>query len=89
MFNISTSLVNEFLVYLYLQVVSLIVKALAWCSMLVMICVETRIYIHEFRWFVRFGVIYVFVGDVVMLNLVLSMSDFYTRLVPYLYYNFP
>ncbi|KAK1375542.1 ABC-type xenobiotic transporter [Heracleum sosnowskyi] len=67
------------------EVVSLIVKALAWCSMLVMICVETKVYIHEFRWFVRFGVIYVLVGDVVMLNLILSMRDFYTRFTVYLY----
>ncbi|XP_074328761.1 ABC transporter C family member 2-like [Apium graveolens] len=67
------------------EIVSLIIKALAWCSMLVMICVETKVYIHEFRWFVRFGVIYVLVGDVVMLNLVLSMRDFYTGFTVYLY----
>lgn len=61
--------------------VSLILEALTWCSMLVMIGVETKIYIREFRWFVRFGVIYTLVGDSVMLNLILSLKDLYGRFV--------
>ncbi|XP_028107040.1 electron transfer flavoprotein-ubiquinone oxidoreductase, mitochondrial-like [Camellia sinensis] len=60
--------------------VSLIIVALAWCSMLVMLGIETRIYIREFRWYVRFGAAYVLVGDAVMLNLILSVTDFYTGL---------
>ncbi|KAL6991625.1 Multidrug resistance-associated protein 9 [Sarracenia purpurea var. burkii] len=67
------------------EMVSLTVEAFAWCSMLVMICVETRIYIKEFRWYVRFGVAYVLVGDVVLLNLLVPLKDFYTRSVLYLY----
>ncbi|PKI59018.1 hypothetical protein CRG98_020586 [Punica granatum] len=58
------------------EIVSLIVEALTWCSMLVMLILETKVYIREFRWFVRFGVIYALVGDAVMLNLVLSLKDF-------------
>lgn len=61
------------------QMVSLILESLSWCSMLVMIAVETKIYICEFRWFVRFGVIYTLVGDAVLLNLILSVKDFYSR----------
>lgn len=61
--------------------VSLIIEALAWCSMLIMIGLETKIYICEFRWYVRFGVIYVLVGDAVILNLILPMRDYYSRLV--------
>ncbi|EXC25626.1 ABC transporter C family member 1 [Morus notabilis] len=53
--------------------------------MLVMISVETKVYIREFRWFVRFGVIYALVGDAVMLNLILSVRDFFSRSVLYLY----
>ena len=49
--------------------------------MLVLIGVETKVYICDFRWFVRFGVIYALVGDAVMFNLVLSMKDFYNRFV--------
>lgn len=60
--------------------VSLTIEALAWCSMLVMLGVETKVYIREFRWYVRFGVIYALVGDMVMLNLILSVKEFYNRL---------
>ncbi|KAK9267442.1 hypothetical protein L1049_009868 [Liquidambar formosana] len=67
------------------EMVSSIIEALAWCSMLVMIGVETKIYIRQFRWYVRFGVIYVLVGDAVMLNLILPMKDYFSRFVLYLY----
>ncbi|KAK9267317.1 hypothetical protein L1049_009740 [Liquidambar formosana] len=69
------------------EMVSLVIEALAWCSMLVMIGVETKVYIREFRWYVRFGVIYTLVGDAVMLNLILSAKDFYDRSVLYLYFS--
>ncbi|CAO2823372.1 unnamed protein product [Amaranthus hypochondriacus] len=67
------------------EVLSLIVEVLAWLSMLVMIAIETKVYVREFRWFVRFGVIYTLVGDAVMLNLVLSVKEHYNRSVLYLY----
>lgn len=59
--------------------ISLIIEAIAWCSMLVMIGIETKVYIREVRWFVRFGVIYALVGDAVMLNIILSVKDLYDR----------
>lgn len=65
--------------YPLLQMVSLMIEGLAWFSMLVMISVETKIYIRELRWYVRFGVIYLVVGDVVMLKHILSVKDFYSR----------
>ncbi|KAL6214047.1 hypothetical protein ACLB2K_013485 [Fragaria x ananassa] len=67
------------------EVVSLILQSLSWCFMLIMIGVETKIYICEFRWFVRFGVIYNIVGDAVLFNLILTVKDFYNRSVLYLY----
>lgn len=57
------------------------VKAFAWGSAMVMIFMETKIYIRELRWYVRFAVIYALVGDTVLLNLVLSVKEFYSRLV--------
>ena len=63
------------------QVVSLIIEALAWFSMFIMLGIETKVYVCEFRWFVRFGVIYALVGDAVMLNLVLSVKEYFERLV--------
>lgn len=59
--------------------VALIIQALAWCSMLIMLVAETKVYVYEFRWIVRFGVVYILVADGVMLNLILSVKDFYKR----------
>ncbi|KAF2310829.1 hypothetical protein GH714_017491 [Hevea brasiliensis] len=47
--------------------------------------VETKVYIREFRWFVRFGVLYTLVGDAVMFNLILAVKEFYNSSVLYLY----
>ncbi|XP_011096661.1 ABC transporter C family member 2 [Sesamum indicum] len=67
------------------EMVSLIIEAVTWCSMLVMIILETKVYIRESRWSVRFAVVYALVGDAVMLNLALSVKDFYDWSVFYLY----
>ncbi|KAI5671046.1 hypothetical protein M9H77_11410 [Catharanthus roseus] len=50
-----------------------------------MIGLETKIYIREARWFLRFAIIYALIGDAVMLNLVLGVREFYERSVLYLY----
>ncbi|KAL7089475.1 hypothetical protein ACP275_13G188700 [Erythranthe tilingii] len=67
------------------EVVSLIMEAVTWCSLLVMLGLETRVYVRESRWSVRFGVIYTLVGDAVMMNLALSVREFYDGSVFYLY----
>ncbi|XP_048141042.1 ABC transporter C family member 12-like isoform X2 [Rhodamnia argentea] len=69
------------------EIVSLTIESLAWCSMLVTIFLEMHAYIREFKWYVRFGLIYVLVGEAVMLNLILSMRDHYQhhRSALYLY----
>lgn len=67
--------------FLLLQVLSLVVEVLAWFSVLAMIAIETKVYVREFRWFVRFGVIYALVGDAVMLSLVLYVKEHYNRLI--------
>lgn len=67
------------------EVVSLIIEALAWFSMFIMLGIETKVYVCDFRWFVRFGIIYALVGDAVMLNLVLSVKEYFERSVLYLY----
>jgi ATP-binding cassette, subfamily C (CFTR/MRP), member 1 len=64
-----------------LQVTGLIIESVTWFSMIILILLETKIYIRQFRWLVRFGVIYVLVGDIVMLELVLSVKDYSSRLV--------
>ncbi|XP_073129277.1 ABC transporter C family member 2-like isoform X2 [Henckelia pumila] len=67
------------------EMVSLMIEAVVWCSMLVMLGLETKVYIRESRWSVRCGVIYALVGDAVMLNLALSVKDFYDWSVLCLY----
>ncbi|XP_027368270.1 ABC transporter C family member 2-like [Abrus precatorius] len=67
------------------EIISLITEALAWFSMLILIGIETKVYVREFRWFVRFGLIYAIVGDAVMLNLIISAKDLYSSSVLYLY----
>lgn len=53
-----------------------------------MIAVEIKVYIREFRWFVRFGVIYTLVGDAVMLNLIFTVKEFYNKFVFLIYRGF-
>ncbi|XP_062185916.1 ABC transporter C family member 2-like isoform X2 [Phragmites australis] len=60
------------------EIVSLVIESAAWCCMLVMIALETRIYIYEFRWYIKFVVIYVLVGEAAMFNLVLSVRQYYS-----------
>ncbi|GAB2280793.1 Canalicular multispecific organic anion transporter 1 [Dionaea muscipula] len=67
------------------EVLSLTIEALAWGSMLLMLLLETKIYIREFRWYIRFAVIYDLVGYVVLLNLIFSMKELYNRSLLYSY----
>ncbi|XP_025884380.1 ABC transporter C family member 12 isoform X3 [Solanum lycopersicum] len=69
------------------EMVSLSIETLAWMSIIVMNLVETKVYIKEFRWYVRFGVIYALVGELVILNFVFSMQSFYSRFTLYIYYS--
>ncbi|KAK4349562.1 hypothetical protein RND71_032317 [Anisodus tanguticus] len=66
-------------------IISLTIEVLAWFSMLVVTVLETKVYIREARWSVRFGVIYSLVGDVVMLNLILTVREYYNESILYLY----
>ncbi|TKY71949.1 ABC transporter C family member 2 [Spatholobus suberectus] len=67
------------------EIISLIIEAIAWCTMLILIGIETKVYIREFRWFVRFGLIYAIVGDAVVFNLIISVKEYYSSSVLYLY----
>nr|AAF19743.1 Similar to gb/AF008124 Arabidopsis thaliana glutathione S-conjugate transporting ATPase (AtMRP1) and contains two PF/00664 ABC transporter transmembrane regions and two PF/00005 ABC transporter structures [Arabidopsis thaliana] len=60
------------------------VEAFAWFAMLVLIGLETKQYVKEFRWYVRFGVVYVLVADAVLLDLVLPLKNSINRTALYL-----
>ncbi|CAN6455577.1 unnamed protein product [Victoria cruziana] len=67
------------------EVFSLLVEAFAWCCMLAMLVIETKVYICELRWYVRFGVLYVLVGDVVIVNLLVPLRGYISKLAFSLY----
>nr|XP_027190431.1 ABC transporter C family member 12-like isoform X3 [Cicer arietinum] len=67
------------------EITALVIESLAWFSMIILILLETKVYIRQFRWLVRFGVIYVLVGDIVMLDLLLSVKDYSNRSALFLY----
>uniref|UniRef100_A0A6V7QY80 ABC-type xenobiotic transporter n=1 Tax=Ananas comosus var. bracteatus TaxID=296719 RepID=A0A6V7QY80_ANACO len=67
------------------EVVSLLIESAAWCCILVMIGIETKVYIHEFRWYVRFVIVYVLVGESSMFHLILSMRQYLDKSIFYLY----
>ncbi|KAK1281545.1 ABC transporter C family member 2 [Acorus calamus] len=67
------------------EIVSLLIEALAWCTMFVLIGIETKVYICEFRWYVRFGVIYILIGEAVIFNLALAVREYYNQSVFYLF----
>ncbi|CAI0545468.1 unnamed protein product [Linum tenue] len=66
------------------EMVSSVVEALSWCSMLIMIGLEIKIYIRKFRWYVRFGVLYVLIAECVVLNLILPVSANAARVAFYM-----
>lgn len=66
---------------MFMQAVSLFLETLVWSCLVIMALLETKVYIREFRWYVRFGVLYVLVGDTVKLSLILSVKDLYPRSV--------
>ncbi|KAH9288056.1 hypothetical protein KI387_032173, partial [Taxus chinensis] len=67
------------------EVVTLLVESVTWCTLLALLCIETKVYIREFRWYIRFGVIYVLVGESALLNFILTLNDYYDKSVLYLY----
>nr|XP_043635649.1 ABC transporter C family member 12-like [Erigeron canadensis] len=67
------------------EVVSLILETLVWSCLMIMTLVETKKYIRDFRWYVRFGVLYVLVGDMVKFRIILSVTDLYPRYILYVY----
>lgn len=60
--------------------VNLGIEAFAWGSIVVMLAVESKAYVKELRWYVRFGIIYILVGDTVIFGFILPLKDFYDRL---------
>ncbi|KAJ1698124.1 hypothetical protein LUZ63_006636 [Rhynchospora breviuscula] len=67
------------------EVLTLLIEAAAWSCMLVMLITETKIYIREFRWYIRFVMIYVLIGEITVFNLVFAIRDYLSPTSLYLY----
>lgn len=67
------------------EVVTLLIESVTWCTMLALLFIETKIYIREFRWYIRFGLIYVLVGDATLFRLILAVKEYCDKYVLNLY----
>lgn len=67
------------------EILTLAVQAIAWCSILAMLCVETKIYILDLRWYLRFVVVYVLIANAVMFKLAFSVKQYYQVSLLYIY----
>ncbi|KAF3338928.1 ABC transporter C family member 2-like protein [Carex littledalei] len=63
------------------EVLTLLIETVAWSCVLVMLIAETKIYIREFRWYIRFVMIYAFIGEITVFNLVFAVRDYLSPLV--------
>ncbi|MCO5564932.1 hypothetical protein L7F22_018602 [Adiantum nelumboides] len=63
------------------EVLSLLLGSFTWLSLLHMLLVETRVYIRNFRWYTRFGIIYVLVAQTTVYRFIFSLRPFYNRVV--------
>ncbi|KAJ3693574.1 hypothetical protein LUZ60_009054 [Juncus effusus] len=67
------------------EIVSLILEAVTWSCVVVMLFTETKVYITEFRWYIRFVMIYVLVGEMTVFNLLFSVRNYLPQTSLYLY----
>ncbi|XP_078176000.1 ABC transporter C family member 2-like isoform X2 [Carex rostrata] len=67
------------------EVLTVVIEAAAWSCVLVMLIAETKIYIREFRWYIRFVMIYVWIGEITVFNLVFAVRDYLSPMSLYLY----
>lgn len=63
------------------EVLSLILGSFAWLSMLCMLVMETKVYVREFVWYTRFGIIYLLVAHATLYRFIFVLRPLYNRLV--------
>lgn len=59
------------------EVFSLLLESLTWFSMLCMLSVETKVYVWNFRWYTRFGIIYAVVAQATLYRFEFALRPFY------------
>ena len=59
------------------QIVTSLIISLTWFTMVFALYQETRLYVTEFRWYVRFGAIYAAVAQATMFQFIFDLRNFY------------
>ncbi|KAH7289296.1 hypothetical protein KP509_31G069200 [Ceratopteris richardii] len=59
------------------EILTSIVISVTWFMMAYLLYREYKVYVTEFRWYVRFGVVYVLVGQTTMFRFILVLRDYY------------
>ncbi|XP_024518371.1 ABC transporter C family member 2 isoform X2 [Selaginella moellendorffii] len=58
------------------EIVAMIVSSATWIAVLIMLCLETRIYVTEYKWHYRFALLYVLVAQITKFRFVLELKDY-------------
>lgn len=70
------------------EIVTSLVTSLTWFMMTFVLYRESKLYVTEFRWYVRFGVIYVLVAQATMFRFIFDLRDYYSLFLIGLYSGF-
>eukprot|EP00250_Pteridium_aquilinum_P005352 c15461_g1_i1 orf=573-5420(+) len=70
------------------EIVTSLVSSFTWFMMTFVLYRESKLYVTEFRWYVRFGVIYVLVAEITMFRFILDLREYYDPFLFGLYSGF-
>ncbi|MCO5609267.1 hypothetical protein L7F22_063491 [Adiantum nelumboides] len=70
------------------EIVTSLVTSCTWFMMTFVLYREYKLYVTDFRWYVRFGVIYVLVAQATMFRFIFALRDYYDRLTFWFYCGF-
>ncbi|MCO5609705.1 hypothetical protein L7F22_063937 [Adiantum nelumboides] len=70
------------------EIVTSMVTSCTWFMMTFVLYREYKLYVTDFRWYVRFGVIYVLVAQATMFRFIFALRDYYDRLTFWFYCGF-
>ncbi|KAG6543930.1 hypothetical protein Mapa_014771 [Marchantia paleacea] len=63
------------------EIANLVIKTLTWAAVTWMFCVQFSVYITEYIWHVRFGILYTLVAELAMFRDVLELREYYDKMV--------
>lgn len=59
------------------EILTAVVTSITWFMMTFVLYREAKLYVTEFRWYVRFGVVYALVGQTTMFRFIFALKDYY------------